>query len=987
MGIITSFRHSLNGQNILLGECFACALQESAVSFVRERKTEEDLILDQILSQNGKQRYEIEGFGYCLVQAWHYALSQIGESYEGDWKDLMNESLHELEYRPVFYNLVGNYKEEISKFRHLAEYTSGAIDSLPFALSNVTKVQCVIHQVTAEGFSCPIVMTPMDAENKPLHGCPQIELVFARKRRHYDAVLNAIASESGSERNVSKEKLASYSIKKLLQIAKECDIDMSDCIEKRDIIEKIANTDESQKKRPESESTNVAAHETSADVNGDSDSDCIVTSVIDANTDSLQDSKSEEDEACFKSANIDAENRKYHRRRRKPKRKKTPTSHYWKDYPIQVVEGLPYDINGEVVYLFPFDIANRMKSSSDGRPWQTWVSSSRKGFSGIRRVASCKGSYICQNEKCHFKMLYQKSNQVHFDMKDGQFVCRTCGIKGVELECFPQKIWEFNDSNEVTVFHTGKHTCQSVKKTPLKTDNLNAKFSANNTPKQAGDSLIVDALNDDTATWEDVINVVDSVVDREKIKNTRKKFKRSERPHGHNFEAVGRLRSKIKDKDPFFIYKINDCNLNGEPSFVFKMSRVQAKLAAAMDRHNREFLSEEYCYFDGTFKRCPGYVTLSAFVYVSILQRTVKLATMECEQENADMMIIFWNNFNEVISKYLRIPEYKFNPTGWCVDEHGGNWEAIRQVFGEDAVGRTVGCEFHYKHSVEKRARMISNERSKEKFKKIADSMMVGVTERMYNDALSAMKVFIKEKPEERQFLTAWLKWWHDRKSHFSRAFKPVNAVPVNLAEGYHSSYVTTSSVNLKLVDAAYMDIAESLRLERSLHLYGEGGKCSGTGPAQKERDARDHTRQQKRADHHADDLIYDEDDYRQKNENKSKRKHREDESSTSSDDESAMGCKTKNKAARKPRVRKQRSKELLKSLTKAKCKRFNFCLLRNTKIHDSCHEYYVKGEKEEYKVTISTNPSCTCPFFTTRSTKVPCKHLIWTMLFQLNVH
>lgn len=77
-------------------------------------------------------------------------------------------------------------------------------------------------------------------------------------------------------------------------------------------------------------------------------------------------------------------------------------------------------------------------------------------------------------------------------------------------------------------------------------------------------------------------------------------------------------------------------------------------------------------------------------------KKTVKLATMECEHENADMIIV-WNNFNELVSKYLKIPEYKFNPTGWCVDENGGNWEAIPQVFGEDAVKRTVECEFHYK--------------------------------------------------------------------------------------------------------------------------------------------------------------------------------------------------------------------------------------------------------------------------------------------------
>ena len=118
----------------------------------------------------------------------------------------------------------------------------------------------------------------------------------------------------------------------------------------------------------------------------------------------------------------------------------------------------------------------------------------------------------------------------------------------------------------------------------------------------------------------------------------KKKTEKESHPCGHSFEAVGELRSRLLDKDPFLIYKVNNRNLNAEPSYVFKTSKVQAQLAVAMDRDGDNFLSDEYCFFDGTFKRCPGFVTLAAHVYVELLRKIVKIATMECKSESTETM-------------------------------------------------------------------------------------------------------------------------------------------------------------------------------------------------------------------------------------------------------------------------------------------------------------------------------------------------------------
>ena len=151
-------------------------------------------------------------------------------------------------------------------------------------------------------------------------------------------------------------------------------------------------------------------------------------------------------------------------------------------------------------------------------------------------------------------------------------------------------------------------------------------------------------------------------------------------------------------KDAFLIYKINSRNLNGEQTYVFKMSRIQARLAVAMDQKNDDFLCNEYWFFDGTFKQCSGFVTLGAHVYVEILRKVVKIATIECETESTETMVIFWTLLNEVLGQFTGKKGYKFNSKGWVVDEYGGNWAAIKAVYGECAVrDKTVGCEFHFK--------------------------------------------------------------------------------------------------------------------------------------------------------------------------------------------------------------------------------------------------------------------------------------------------
>ena len=111
-------------------------------------------------------------------------------------------------------------------------------------------------------------------------------------------------------------------------------------------------------------------------------------------------------------------------------------------------------------------------------------------------------------------------------------------------------------------------------------------------------------------------------------------------------EAVANLRLKLLSEDPFYIFQLNDRNMNGKPTFVSKMSRVQIKLAVAMDRgYPEDFLNREYCFSDGTIPRIFNSIS---FVYVGLLRKMFKLSIMEAETEGAENWTIFWRFFNYV---------------------------------------------------------------------------------------------------------------------------------------------------------------------------------------------------------------------------------------------------------------------------------------------------------------------------------------------------
>lgn len=461
-----------------------------------------------------------------------------------------------------------------------------------------------------------------------------------------------------------------------------------------------------------------------------------------------------------------------------------------------------------------------MKSTVDGRPWDRDMAIKWQGAEkGSVRAQRCKGSYRCEYENCPFKQQHGKSNDVQFEKnRDNNIVCKSCGRSSLFIPCSARKYMEFlSDIHQVRIYHTGSHTCKAKRKAKLP-DFVQESLLKN--PKLKPSELvrqsIVENLKKPTVDWDELEKTADALLDTKKISNLKAKLKKESNPAGSSFEAVAHLKQKANSKDEFFIYKMNDREMNAdEPSYVFKTSKLKINLARSMADENH-FLSNEYCYIDGKFNRCKDFPTITLSVYHPVLRKQIALFTMECEGETAECYTKFFDLINEVVGKVAE-DEIFLPIAGFMEDENGALQVGLQRVYGESIQEQLKTCEFHYLQSANRQRSKLHSEKSKDFFTRVTRSLLQAQTSSAYNDIMQELKEFIAKKPakDQRGFLIPWLQWWDDRRSHVFAAFSRKNAPRSNLAEVIHSKWKTTGGEGLSLVDAAAEDMKESLLLER----------------------------------------------------------------------------------------------------------------------------------------------------------------------------
>ena len=487
-----------------------------------------------------------------------------------------------------------------------------------------------------------------------------------------------------------------------------------------------------------------------------------------------------------------------------------------------------------------------------------------------------------------------------------------------------------------------------------------------------------------------LLSTAKALADRTKVKNELRKERKLMRPEGHSFDAIASLRQDMQKLDPYYIYKCNNRKLNGEPSFVFLMSKTTAKIALAMDRDLLSYLSEEWCFFDGSFKQCKGFVKLMVSMYHPLLLKMVKLASMYVESEDTKTVQTFWTFFNEVLRETSNNSPYKFNPEGIIWDENSANWKGSK-VMGE-IQSRANSCGFHFKNSLTLHKKRIQGEEEQNRFRELAWQLYSSATESKYFEVYDELLRFIDEDDKRRDSLYNWLQWWHKRRSHVFTAFKYLyNSPGANLAESCHSSYVSTGSIGLTLLDAAYEDISEFIEVEAALEGMKDGTFPGGCGPNQETRTARQYAQQEKRAKEYAERIKLQK-ERRIGPSNKNRREEAQETfvpepGSTHRPDKSRQPKRSTHAAKRQKPWRPTASELFTETQKKAKSDPIK---LVSTKHIDNLERTYtVRGKGGiNYVVRVSCSPSCTCPYYVSkpRGRDQICKHIVFVYINVLNL-
>lgn len=516
----------------------------------------------------------------------------------------------------------------------------------------------------------------------------------------------------------------------------------------------------------------------------------------------------------------------------------------WDHCEQQQVARLPYDIDGLAMFTLECKRDELMTCTKDGRPWKTWVESSRKGHKGIRRVARCKGSPMCSSSECPFLENGNGPNRTQFTASTVCLECFTCGTPAEEVPCNAVKVIEYEESKScVTVMHIGNHTC--IAKQPKINRAVILKAVAQNPgvkPNKLINDHMVQMMTKENFDWNEIENIASAFADKKRLHNARAEILQKNNPLGQNFEALGEFKKKCDERDKYLIYRINCRNLNGQPSYVFKSSLAMAKLALSMDRNSSGTMHREYAHVDAMHDRCRALKTLTLWAYHEMSRKLVCLAVMDVESETTENLKTFWNLLNGMLQDVSGDIDYKFNPTGFIADEHHANWRSINEVFGAAAVDRTVSCEFHFKQSVHRQARRMVTDSVE--FITLCDAMLRALTEHEFDQKCMEIEKLLTRHTH----LCSWFRWWMDRKAHIFAAFKPLDAPTTNLAEVGHSKLSSVGRRHMSLLEAAREDVALAIRQETELHSFTTGEAGGGRGVSVMDRRANTHKAQMKRA-------------------------------------------------------------------------------------------------------------------------------------------
>ena len=157
--------------------------------------------------------------------------------------------------------------------------------------------------------------------------------------------------------------------------------------------------------------------------------------------------------------------------------------------------------------------------------------------------------------------------------------------------------------------------------------------------------------------------------------------------------------------------------MNGQPSYVFKLSTPMAKIALLMDQDNpqKTAFQDAVVFMDGLHSHVKDYITLTLWLYNPVIRHMQRIAYMYCESENVHNISKFLSLVNKMLCELKGDANYIWNPRVIMTDENGANKIAVGNILGEDLHKRTVSCQWHYLRCAKKQSSRVHDKDDKKK--------------------------------------------------------------------------------------------------------------------------------------------------------------------------------------------------------------------------------------------------------------------------------
>ena len=537
--------------------------------------------------------------------------------------------------------------------------------------------------------------------------------------------------------------------------------------------------------------------------------------------------------------------------------------HIFDDIEPQTVRFVPYNITGNHSYVIEGPSNKWHKYQEDGR-WFRMHSSTMRKRRVVRKTGKCLGSFTCRNNQCPKYTSGKGRNTYAFTSIGLDLMeCKTCGDIAKRDFCGALKLTQYHPEKSILkVFYARTHTCNLKVRTPYSNMSKRTKKDVLKPILQKNPKATVKEISEETA--ESFLCMGNPTMAKEAVRLTQdKRFVAEMRGEvlklicdkdPNSFKAIGDLREHLKDYDPFFIYKINDGTFNDEVSYVFKSSTCAAQLAIEMDcedPENKSCLPDEPVYCDTMHSRVDRYKNVTAWVKNPITCSMMRIATMEVQNENTHTLELFFKLLNEILQKVSGKPHYKFNPYRFYVDEASANINAISRVFGRKGLERILGCQWHFLRSAQAKAKFVEITKHSS-FIHLARRMVIAPTRDEYEAASRCLRAICEENN-----LLDWFEWWDERHFHIVPAYRGFNLSGTNLAESGRSGMKPKTRKKMKLVDAAYKDVATMMCQDEQYRAYiGNISKEIGRGLNIRQIEERERRSQELRAKRYAQALL-----------------------------------------------------------------------------------------------------------------------------------